>query len=120
MRCTNGKVEIDHCTAGCVSQPIGTDDICNHTATTGGPDGGTVGGGDVDGGGGAGGGGGGGDAAGNGDTGGGKGDAPAPMAHSGCSIGGAADVGINGVWLFLLLVAAVTTRNAARGRSRRP
>ena len=31
VRCNNGKVEIDHCTAGCESKPIGTDDVCNHT-----------------------------------------------------------------------------------------
>ncbi|HEY7954810.1 MAG TPA: peptidoglycan recognition family protein, partial [Polyangia bacterium] len=31
VRCTGGQVQIDSCTAGCVSQPIGTDDVCNHT-----------------------------------------------------------------------------------------
>ncbi len=31
VRCVSGKVEIDHCTAGCVAQPIGVDDVCNKT-----------------------------------------------------------------------------------------
>jgi N-acetyl-anhydromuramyl-L-alanine amidase AmpD len=34
VRCSGGKVEIDHCTAGCVSKPVGTDDVCNHTPST--------------------------------------------------------------------------------------
>ena len=50
VRCNAGKVEIDHCTAGCVSKPIGTDDVCNHTDTGGGGAGGG-GGGDMTGGG---------------------------------------------------------------------
>ncbi|MGZ3425615.1 MAG: N-acetylmuramoyl-L-alanine amidase [Polyangia bacterium] len=126
VRCTGGKVEIDHCTAGCVSQPIGTNDICNHTAGggAGGGGGGGAGGGgggDTGGGGTGGAGGGGGDSTGgNGDTGGGKGDQPAPMAHSGCSVGGA-DVGVNGLLLLLLVfvAAAATTRSASRARSKR-
>ncbi|MGZ3441295.1 MAG: N-acetylmuramoyl-L-alanine amidase, partial [Polyangia bacterium] len=125
VRCTGGKVEIDHCTAGCVSQPIGTNDICNHTAgggAGGGGGGGAGGGGGGDtGGGGTGGAGGGGDSTGgNGDTGGGKGDQPGAMPHGGCSVGGA-DVGVNGVWLLLLVfvAAAATTRSASRARSKR-
>ena len=123
VRCTGGKVEIDHCTAGCVSQPIGTDDVCNHTATTDGGSGGgggAGGGGAVDGGvdGGSGSGSGSGDGGGSADNG-GKGDAPGTMAHGGCSLGGVADGGFGGAWLMLLLVGAAVT-SAARARSRRP
>jgi len=124
VRCTGGKVEIDHCDAGCVVQPVGTPDVCNHKAGGGG--GGT-------GGGGAGGGsnGGGTGLVGNttglsgnaadgtgGDTGGGgKGDQPGAGMHSGCSlVAGGAAAGFDGA-LLLMLVVAITT--AARARSRR-
>jgi N-acetyl-anhydromuramyl-L-alanine amidase AmpD len=30
VRCVNGRVEIDHCTGGCISKPVGQDDICQH------------------------------------------------------------------------------------------
>jgi MYXO-CTERM domain-containing protein len=29
FRCVGGKVELDQCTAGCVTQPNGVDDVCN-------------------------------------------------------------------------------------------
>jgi uncharacterized protein (TIGR03382 family) len=32
FRCTNGNVEVEQCTAGCVVQPAGTDDVCNEAA----------------------------------------------------------------------------------------
>ncbi|HZS36540.1 MAG TPA: peptidoglycan recognition family protein [Polyangia bacterium] len=44
VRCSGGKVEIDHCTAGCVSKPVGTDDVCNHAPPPPPSDGGTTGG----------------------------------------------------------------------------
>jgi hypothetical protein len=121
VRCAGGKVEIDHCTAGCVSQPTGTNDICNHTAgggSGGGGGGGAGGGGDAGGGGTGGGGGidsGGGGAGGNGDTG-GKGDQPGATMHSGCSFSAGGSASVDGM-LLLLFVVAITT--AARARSRR-
>jgi N-acetyl-anhydromuramyl-L-alanine amidase AmpD len=30
VRCIHNKVEIDHCSRGCISRPVGTDDICQH------------------------------------------------------------------------------------------
>jgi N-acetyl-anhydromuramyl-L-alanine amidase AmpD len=42
VRCTNGKVEIDHCDQGCVPKPTGTDDVCNKSAGGGGGGGGTT------------------------------------------------------------------------------
>ncbi len=114
VRCTDGKVQIDHCTAGCVSKPVGTDDVCNHTATddggVGAADGGT---GSGDDGGSAG-------DPGNGDTGGdGKGDAPGTGAHHGCSVivGAVDDAGASGGWILFLF--AVLATSAARARSRR-
>ncbi len=29
FRCDNGQVELEQCTAGCVVEPVGTDDVCN-------------------------------------------------------------------------------------------
>ena len=122
MRCNNGKVEIDQCTAGCVSKPMGTDDVCNHT-DGGGPDGGSAGaggtgGGDSDGGVGGGG---------NGDTGGGTGggaddpgsNGPTSGAHHGCSVvlGGADGGGAPGAVLLVMFLFGLTS--AARARSRR-
>ena len=115
VRCTGGKVQIDHCDAGCEVQPTGTNDVCNHKAGGGG--GGTGGGGATG-------------VAGNttgftatddgtgGDTGGGgKGDQPGAGMHSGCSlVAGGSAAGFDGA-LFFLFVVAVTT--AARARSRR-
>jgi N-acetyl-anhydromuramyl-L-alanine amidase AmpD len=40
VRCTNGKVEIDHCTAGCKVMATGVNDVCDHTPGTGGTGGG--------------------------------------------------------------------------------
>lgn len=125
VRCSNGKVEIDHCDAGCVVQPVGTNDVCNHT-TGGGGSGGGGGGGDT-GGGGAGGGGdtGGGGAGGGGDTG-GPADNPGPttptMMHHGCSFAVADTGAVDGAWLLLLLLiaAAAAATTATRARSRRP
>jgi hypothetical protein len=37
VRCSGGQVQIDHCTAGCDSMPVGVDDVCRHATA---PDGG--------------------------------------------------------------------------------
>jgi N-acetyl-anhydromuramyl-L-alanine amidase AmpD len=36
VRCISGKVEIDHCTAGCKVMATGVADVCDHTPGTGG------------------------------------------------------------------------------------
>jgi hypothetical protein len=123
VRCTNGKVEIEQCTAGCVVQPIGTNDICNHTTGGGGGGGG---GGDTGGGGAGGGGdtGGGTGGAGGGDGTGGNADNPSTgttpptMAHGGCSLAVGSAAGTDGAWLLLLLLGFAVT-SAVRARSAR-
>jgi len=123
VRCAGGKVEIDHCTAGCVVQPIGTNDICNHTTGGGGGGGG---GGDTGGGGAGGGGdtGGGTGGAGGGDGTGGNADNPSTgttpptMAHGGCSLAVGSAAGADGAWLLLVLLAFAVT-SAVRARSAR-
>ncbi|HEY2746746.1 MAG TPA: peptidoglycan recognition family protein [Polyangia bacterium] len=115
VRCSSGKVEIDHCSAGCVVMAVGTDDVCNHVATTdmGGEGGGVAG---ADGGSGSGSG------SGSGVDGGGaadnpsNGDAPGMAAHHGCDFGGGGSEG--GVWILFLMLALATS--AGRARSRRP
>lgn len=106
VRCVDGKVQIDHCDKGCVSQPVGTNDVCNKSTPAGGGGGGT-------GGGGAGGGQYGnienevfsaGDGA-NGD----KGDDPAVSgSQGGCSVGG--DASYAGSWILLAALAMLVAR----------
>ena len=43
VRCSNGDVQIEDCDGGCVSQPIGVDDICPQSTSTGGNGGGSGG-----------------------------------------------------------------------------
>lgn len=117
FRCVNGKVESDQCTAGCVVQPVGTNDVCNHKPGGGGGSGGG-------GGGGAGGSYHGGNAvAGNlsvppggpppgGPTGG------EASTHSGCSVG-ADSPSLGTLWLLLASALALTLRRrAARAAAR--
>src|SRR5262249_37608238 len=43
VRCNNNQVEIQHCAQGCVSQPVGTDDVCNGATSGSGGAGGSGG-----------------------------------------------------------------------------
>ena len=131
VRCLNGKVEIESCAKGCVSQPIGQNDVCNMAAGgggSGGSGGGDMGGGGVTGGdaggqplpsggddGGTSGSGNGGsnNGGGNGASGGNKADNPHGVA-GGCSMSGDAPVG--GAGMMLAFILAIACARIARRR----
>jgi MYXO-CTERM domain-containing protein len=113
FRCVNGKVEGMACTAGCVSQAVGKDDICNVKPG---------------GGGGSGGGGGGGSGGSGGATGVARGDVlagsfdapkgdnpggPTVSSHSGCSVGNFSTGTTGAAWLLLGAALVLTLRRRA-------
>jgi N-acetyl-anhydromuramyl-L-alanine amidase AmpD len=128
VRCTNGNVEIESCTAGCVTKPVGQDDACRMTTPSGsgnGNDGGGSSGSDggvssgdgsgANGGGtsgGASGGASGGGANGNGGASGGgqggNGDHAGGM-HGGCDVGGHGDARF-ALGIILMICGAATRR----------
>jgi N-acetyl-anhydromuramyl-L-alanine amidase AmpD len=115
VRCTNGNVEIDHCTAGCNSMPIGTNDVCNKTPDPGSNPDPTPGGGTGmtgspapnPAGGGAGGGG---SASNGGGSGGGDTSAQGGGASGGCSMGGRAGATPAAIILGLIVIGLAARR----------
>lgn len=118
VRCNNGKVEIEKCDKGCVSQPIGTNDVCNMSTPAGG--GGSGGGG---GGGGTGTGGNGGVGQVSGTPGANddatpKGDDPMTGAsQGGCTVTGSASSSSSVGWMLLAALALVVARRRSSTRA---